>query len=73
MDIISKMNFNKETAMKDIKTCKEFLRAYRQMVGAKKNEKVDKGSKPYLAPNNRYYDEHCGYCAEVKYLSEIYK
>jgi len=52
--------------------CKEFLKAFRKTVGAKKDEKIDKRYKPYLAPNDKYYDEHCGYCAEVKYLQEIY-
>ena len=53
--------------------CKEFLKNYRKVVGAKPDEKIDKRYKPYLAPNNKYYDNsHCGYCAEVEYLSEIY-
>jgi len=52
--------------------CKEFLKHYRKVVGAKKEERIDKRYKPYLAPNDKYYEEHCGYCAEVKYLSELY-
>lgn len=53
--------------------CKEYLKAYRTIVGAKKEEKIDKRYKPYLAPNDKYYsDAHCGYCAEVEYLEEIY-
>lgn len=52
--------------------CKEFLKNYRKVVNAKKEERIDKRYKPYLAPNDKYYDEHCGYCAEVKYLGEIY-
>lgn len=53
--------------------CKAFLKTFRKTVGAKPNEKIDKRYKPYLAPNDKYYEhEHCGYCAEVKYLSEIY-
>ena len=54
--------------------CKEYLKAYRKIVKAKPDEKIDKRYKPYLAPNDKYYDKaHCGYCAEVKYLSEIYE
>jgi len=52
--------------------CKELLKAFRKVVNAKPEEKIDKRYKPYLAPNNKYYDAHCGYCAEVEYLSEIY-
>jgi hypothetical protein len=52
--------------------CKTYLKAFRKIVGAKPNEKIDKRYKPYLAPNNKYYEAHCGYCAEVKYLEEIY-
>jgi len=52
--------------------CKAYLKAFRKVVRAKDNEKIDKRYKPYLAPNNKYYDAHCGYCAEVEYLSEIY-
>jgi hypothetical protein len=52
--------------------CKAYLKAFRKVVGAKPDEKIDKRYKPYLAPNNKYYDAHCGYCAEVKYLEEIY-
>ncbi len=51
--------------------CKEFLKAYRKTVGAEPNEKIDKRYKPYLAPNDKTYDAHCGYCAEVEYLSEM--
>lgn len=50
----------------------EYLGTYRKVVGAKKEDAIDKRYKPYLAPNGKYYDTHCGYCAEVKYLSEIY-
>jgi len=53
--------------------CKEFLKHYRKIVGAKPDERIDKRYKPYLAPNDKYYENaHCGYCAEVKYLGEIY-
>ena len=54
--------------------CKLFLLNFRKVVGAKSEERIDKRYKPYLAPNNKYYEnEHCCYCAEVKYLSEIYR
>lgn len=56
-------------------TCKEFLKVYRKIVGAKPEEKIDKRIKTgdwYLAPNNKQYKGHCGYCAEVGYLGEIY-
>lgn len=52
--------------------CKVFLKAYRKHVGAKKEERIDKRYKPYLAPNDKYYEAHCGNCAEVMYLQEIY-
>ena len=52
--------------------CKAFLKSLRRVVGAKPEEKIDKRYKPYLAPNNKYYEGHCGYCAEAKYLLEIY-
>lgn len=52
--------------------CKEFLKAYRKVVNAKPDEKIDKRYKPYLAPDNFYYYAHCGYCAEVKYLEKLY-
>ena len=55
-----------------MKNCKAYLKAYRKVVGAKKDEKINKRYKPYLAPNNKYYEAHCGYCAEVEYLKEIY-
>ena len=55
-----------------MKNCKAYLKAYRKVVGAKKDEKIDKRYKPYLAPNGKYYEAHCGYCAEVEYLTEIY-
>lgn len=55
-----------------VNNCKEFLNAYRKVVKAKPNEKIDKRYKPYLAPNDKIYDCHCGFCAEVEYLSEIY-
>ena len=54
-------------------TCKDFLKKFRITVGAKPEERIDKRYKPYLAPNNRYYENTCcGYCAEVEYLSELY-
>ena len=54
-------------------TCKRFLETYRRVVGAKPDEKIDKRYKPYLAPNDKTYDNaHCGYCAEVEYLQDIY-
>lgn len=59
--------------------CKAFLKEYRKVVGAKSDEKIDKryhsgfGSNPqFLAPNDKYYSGHCGHCAEVEYLTEIY-
>ena len=52
--------------------CKEYLKYYRKVLKAKKEEKIDKRYKPYLAPNNKYYEGHCGHCAEVQYLTEIY-
>jgi len=45
------------------------------MVGAKKEEKLDKryrGHNPYHASNGMIYFAHCGYCAEVQYLSDVY-
>jgi hypothetical protein len=53
--------------------CKILLKETRKFCDARPSEKIDKRYKPYLAPNNKYYDEHCGYCAEVKYLQEIYR
>jgi len=53
-------------------TCKQFLKILRVQVGAKPEEKIDKRYKPYLAPNDKYYSGHCGYCAEAEYLREIY-
>ena len=58
---------------KEFNTCREFLKSYRRIVNAKPEEKIDKRYKPYLAPDNNYYNAHCGYCAEVKYLETIYK
>ena len=52
--------------------CKTFLKHYRKVVDAKPNEKIDKRYKPYLAPNDKIYSGHCGYCAELNYLQEIY-
>ena len=56
--------------------CKAYLKATRKVVGAKDNEKIDKryGNSlgGYLAPNDKYYYGHCGYCAEVSYLMDIY-
>lgn len=52
--------------------CKEYLKSLRKVIGAKPEEKIDKRYKPYLAPNDKYYEEHCGHCAEVKYLEELY-
>jgi len=53
--------------------CKAYLKAFRRQVGAKKHDRIDKRYKPYLAPNDKYYeDAHCGYCAEVEYLTELY-
>lgn len=52
--------------------CKAFLKHFRKVVKAKKDEKIDKRYKPYLAPNDKCYEAHCGYCAEVQYLAEIY-
>jgi len=56
--------------------CKEFLKNFRRECGAKPTEKIDKRyrqSSGWLAPNDKYYQAHCGYCAEVKYLSDIYR
>ena len=53
--------------------CKAFLKYFRKEDKAKKDEKIDKRYKPYLAPNNKYYEAHCGYCAEVQYLTEIHE
>lgn len=52
--------------------CKAFLKSLRIVVGAKPDEKIDKRYKPFLAPNDKYYSGHCGHCAEVTYLTEIY-
>lgn len=57
--------------------CKGFLEAYRRVVGAKPEEKIDKRygahtNGDYLAPNDKIYHAHCAYCAEVEYLQEIY-
>lgn len=56
--------------------CKAYLKATRRVVGAKDNERIDKRyGNPlsgYLAPNDKYYSGHCGYCAEVAYLMDIY-
>ena len=54
--------------------CKEYLKEFRKIVGAKNNERIDKRYDTLLAPNDKMYNnEHCGYCAEVLYLQEIYK
>ena len=56
-------------------TCKAFLKAFRATVGAKPDEKIDKRYKSFsgfLAPNDKHYGGHCGHCAEVEYLTEIY-
>lgn len=52
----------------------------REDLQAKPEEKIDKRYRAkvargwqYLAPNNQYYVAHCGFCAEVKYLEDIYK
>jgi len=52
--------------------CKAYLKAMRKILNAKSDEKIDKRYKPYLAPNDKYYKGHCGYCAEVNYLQDIY-
>lgn len=53
--------------------CKEFLKSVRKTVGAKPEEKIDKRYSGWLAPNGKaYWNAHCGYCAEVEYLLEIY-
>jgi len=55
--------------------CKEYLKQYRKQVKAKPEHKIDKRYKSvfgYLAPNDKYYNGCCGYCAEVNYLQEIY-
>lgn len=54
--------------------CKTFLKFYRLEVNAKKIETINKRyhcSFGFLAPNNKYYNAHCGYCAEVEYLNDI--
>ena len=53
--------------------CKEYLNALRKELQAKKEQKIDKRYKPYLAPNDKYYTGHCGYCAEAEYLLDVYK
>ena len=56
-------------------TCRFFLTTFRKEIKAKPAEKIDKryrGSFGWLAPNNKYYNGHCGYCAEIKYLEEIH-
>lgn len=59
--------------MNQKETCKQFLKHYRKVVGAKPDEKIDKRYRPLLAPNDKTYDDsHCPYCAEVDYLSEVY-
>lgn len=55
------------------KNCREYLKNLRKILHPKPEERIDKRYKPYLAPNGKYYDAHCGYCAEVKYLLDIYK
>lgn len=51
--------------------CKEFLKHYRKVVGATDSQRIDKRYKPYLAPNDKTYQAHCGHCAEVEYLQDI--
>jgi len=60
--------------------CKILLAQTRMELGAKPEERIDKRyyttenkGRQYLAPNNLYYTSHCGYCAEAKYLEDIYK
>lgn len=55
--------------------CKRFLKEFRKQVNAKPDEKINKkyhGWHGWLAPNDKHYDGHCGHCAEVKYLKDIY-
>ena len=60
--------------------CKVLLNITRKELEPKPEEKIDKRyfsttnhGRQYLAPNSLYYTAHCGYCAEVKYLEDIYK
>ena len=52
--------------------CKRFLNIIRRIIGAKKQEKLDKRKKRIVAPNGMLYIAHCGYCAEIRYLYDIY-
>lgn len=54
--------------------CKEYLKTFRLQINAKPEEKIDKRYSDWLAPNDKYYNHaHCAYCAEIEYLSEVYK
>jgi len=58
------------------KTHKQFLKALRKVLNAKRSERIDKRYNKYgeyLAPDNNYYKAHCGYCAEANYLGKVYE
>ena len=52
--------------------CKKFLNIIRRVIGAKKKDKVDKRKRRIVAPDGKLYIAHCGYCAEIQYLYDIY-
>ena len=56
--------------------CAEFLRGLRKELKLKKGvdtiNKRYKGMFGYLAPDDQYYDGHCGHCAEAEYLTKKY-
>ena len=62
--------------MNSTKGCKKFLKSVRKTLGAAPDEKIDKRSAKteggYLAPNDKYYEAHCAYCAEAEYLMDIH-
>ena len=57
-------------------TCKAFLKSLRKKLNVPKDDKIDKryhGWFGWLAPDDQYYDGHCGHCAEVKYIEHKYQ
>lgn len=56
-------------------SCSEYLKQIRKQYQVPKNDKIDKryhGYFGWLAPDDNYYNDHCGYCAEVKYIEQKY-
>jgi hypothetical protein len=55
--------------------CAAYLKSLRKRYNVPKEDKIDKryhGPFGWLAPDDQYYNDHCGHCAEVKYLHKKY-